>query len=132
MNIGFVGYSATKFDESKAKTIITKVFDGIEKVYNKEEITIVSGATNLGIPKLVYEEAKKRKLFTVGVMCKEGYECELFPCDVIYAYGDNWGDESKNFIEMIDVIIRIGGGEQSFNEVKMAKEQNKIVYEFDL
>ena len=63
INIGFVGYSDTSFDEKKARDIISDIFNIILKKYCNEDnmdikINIITGATNLGIPKLVYEEDK--------------------------------------------------------------------------
>jgi hypothetical protein len=135
VKIGFVGYSGGKFDETKAIEIIDSIFDKIieiAKQENEKDIVIISGATNMGIPKLVYERAVKDNLKTIGVMCKEGYTCELFPCDEIYALGNNWGDESDKFLSMLDVLFRIGGGPQSMAEIKKAKEMGIYVSEFEL
>jgi hypothetical protein len=56
MRVGIVGYSAQKFDERKARVLVRRAiyiaWDGLGK------LTIVSGYTNLGIPKLAYEYAQ--------------------------------------------------------------------------
>lgn len=143
INIGFVGYSDTSFDEKKARDIISDIFNIILKKYCNEDnmdikINIITGATNLGIPKLVYEEASKFNarwgewLTLVGVMAKEGYEYELFPCDEIYAYGENFGDESPFFIDKLDVLYKIGGGKQSIKEFAMAQEKGIECVEYEL
>ena len=82
------------------------------------------------IPKLVYETLKYNK--TIGIMCKDGYNYPLYPCDVIYAIGNNWGDESEFLIDHIDVLIKIGGGKQSIKELQMAKNKGIPIYEFEL
>ena len=130
LKIGFVGYSDGKFDIDKAKEILDKIFTDIAK--NNTKVEIVSGATALGIPKLVYEYAQKYNYMCTGIMCKDGYNYELYPCDRIFAYGNNWGDESPIFINYIDVLYKIGGGKQSQKEIEMAKDANKQVYEYDL
>lgn len=132
--IGFVGYSAGKFDKKEAQKIIDDIFTKLIKAAEeeKEELVIVSGATYMGIPGLIYDKASEYGLKTVGVMCKEGYDCDLYPCDEIYAVGDNWGDESETFINMLDIMYRIGGGPQSQNEVKKAKDKGILVIEFEL
>jgi len=131
MKIGFVGY-LSNFDENKANAILKAIFEQLMNNYKSDEIEIVSGATNIGIPKLVYEHAKKFGIKCIGVMCKKGYEYELFPCDEIYAIGNDWGDESEFFTSFIDALIRIGGGKQSLNEVELATKKGKIVTEFEL
>lgn len=130
MRIGFVGYSAGKYDKKKAQEIIDKIFNDIYSKY--QNVEIVSGATYLGIPAQVYEKADEYGFKTIGIMCKDGYNCDLYPCDEIYAIGDNWGDESNFFISDIDVLYRIGGGKQSLDETKKVKELCKQVIEYDL
>lgn len=127
--IGFVGYSAMKFDESKAKEIIHTIFESFN---DDEDYVIVSGATNMGIPKLVYEEAENYDMYLMGVMCKDGYTCELYPCDNILAVGNNWGDESETFIDLIDELYKIGGGPQSEKETEMALKKGIPVYDYKL
>lgn len=143
VNIGFVGYSDSKFDVQRAKQIIYDIFQVIERKYCTEEnmdmkINIITGATNLGIPALVYEIAHNENVkygnwFTlVGFMAKEGYKYKLYPCDEIYAYGEKFGDESSYFIDRIDVLYKIGGGKQSIKEFQMAKDKGIETVEYSL
>lgn len=125
--IGFVGYSATKFDENKAKEIINEIFKDLDK-----DDVIVSGATNLGIPKLVYEKANELGMKTVRVMCKDGLSEELAELNELIVEGDNWGDESDKFLSMIDTLYKIGGGKQSIAEFKKAKELGIKTFEYEL
>lgn len=125
MRIGFIGYSGTPFNIEQAKNIINE----IKQFVNKDD-EIVTGATMYGIPKLIYEAFPENK--KIGIMCKCGYICDLFPCDVIYAIGDNWGDESQFFINYIDVLYKIGGGEQSIKELQMAKNKGIPNFEYEL
>lgn len=128
--IGVVGYSDKKFDIKKAKKFIKEGFDELEKKH--KNIEIVSGLTNLGIPKLAYEEAVNRGYRTVGIACKKSKDFECFNCDEEIIIGDEWGDESDKFINYIDVLLRIGGGKQSKKETKMVKDMGKKVVEFEL
>lgn len=134
IKIGFVGYSAGKFDKAEAQKIIDEIFSKLHEIAQEEneELAIVSGATYMGIPAMIYDKASEYELKTIGVMCKEGYDCDLYPCDEIYAIGDNWGDESETFINMIDIMYRIGGGPQSLEEVKKAKQKGIPVIEYEL
>jgi len=60
VKVGVVGFSAQKFDISKAKAHIVEAFDKIEKDFSPKNIHCISGLTDLGIPALAYREAKKR------------------------------------------------------------------------
>ena len=138
-NIGFVGYSATDFDHDAAQAIIDDIFDELEAKYAPSEVNIISGATKLGIPAMVYETAVRRMADNdhvhyklTGIMCKDGYTCELFPCDVIYAVGDNWGDESETFLSSINTLYKIGGGKQSIAEYERAQALKIVCKQFDL
>lgn len=134
IRIGFVGFSYGKFSSYKAKKILNEIFDNIKKKYvtKYDVIEIVTGGTALGIPHLVYQYAEQNKYQTVGIMCKDGYNYPLYPCDKIIAIGTNWGDESQFFINYIDILYKIGGGSQSEYELELAKKAYKPVFEFEL
>jgi len=131
MRIGFVGYSEQKFDIRKAKKLIKKIFDKLLEEYG-EDLEIVSGLTYSGIPLLVYEEAKRRGLKTIGYASKKALELKQYPVDEKYIIGEDWGDESKYFLENIDKLIRIGGGTQSKKEAFSARKMGICVVEYDL
>lgn len=131
--IGFVGYSNARFDKDKANLMIKEIFDSIDYKFNNINIVIVSGATSIdGIPKLVYDEAKLRNHKLMGIMAWPGCECELYDVDDLIIKGANWGDESDLFINTIDMLYRIGGGKQSFEEVKKASKKGIPIFEYDL
>ena len=135
MKIGVVGYSGAKFNEKKAKSLVRKSFDLIEKyhsTYPDGNYIVVSGLTDMGIPALAYREALKREWGTMGVACSKANEYELFPVDHKVISGEEWGDESEVFLYNIDVLIRIGGGPQSMDETQKAKDMGLEVYEYDL
>lgn len=131
-NIGVVGYSGAKFDEDIAKALLVLAFDIVEADSKSDEYAVVSGYSNMGIPKLAYEEADKRKWKTVGFSAEEAKEYELYDVDEEIIEGEKFGDESEKFIEYIDCLVRVGGGKQSMEETQKAKDLNKQVYEYDL
>lgn len=133
-NVGVVGYSKSNFDHSKAENLIKKAFDEIENKYPDKQKNCVSGWTNQGVPAIAYAEAVKRGWKTTGVACGKVKvkKYDMFPVDYEYLEGEQWGDESKKFLSLLDVIVRVGGGKQSFNEIESAKEKNLPVFEFDL
>jgi hypothetical protein len=132
IRIGVVGYSDKKFDKEVARGLIKKAFDKIAEDKDASEFTVVSGWTNLGIPALAYEEAKKRGWKTKGIACKKAQDFELFKVDEGVLIGDEWGDESATFLEGLGVLVRIGGGKQSKAETAKAKEMKIKVIEMDL
>ena len=134
--IGVVGYSGQKFDEAEAREIIEEAFDDIEDEYiekgDYEEITVVSGLTNLGIPKIAYEVADARGYGTMGIAPEEADEYDLYNVDEIIYEGTKFGDESETFIDNIDVFLKVGGGDQSQQELELAEAEDMSVMEFEL
>ena len=126
MKIGVIGYSAQKFDEEQGKKLILR---GLSDLGVQGYDIIVSGLTNLGIPKLAYEIATEWGMRTVGISCKLAKDHDCFSVDEEIIVGDNWGDESETFLNYIDALIKVGGGKQSEEEYK---KFNKIKYEYDL
>lgn len=137
INIGVIGYSSQKFDEDVAKTHIKDAFDEIEKKYKKEikddvVFSVISGWSNVGIPKLAYEEAESRKWNTVGIACKKVDDYEKYPVKEGKKIGGDWGDESETFLNELTVLVKIGGGKQSTKEFEKAKEMKIEVKEYEL
>lgn len=129
--VGVVGYFSQKFDKKKAAKLISKAFDEVEKDNKDRQFECVSGLSNAGIIAIAYKEAVSRGWKTVGVACEKAHG-DLFPVDKKILVGKDWGDESKTFVNMLDCLVRIGGGEQSLAETKMAKDKNIKVIEFEL
>jgi hypothetical protein len=131
MRVGVVGYSGQKFDERVGKIMVGVALNA-RHAESQSDIIIVSGYTNLGIPKLAYEYAKEFGYKTIGVACSKAAQYECFPCDRVHLIGDNWGDESGAFLASIDVLVRIGGGVQSKKECQEAKTLGIPVVEYEL
>ena len=124
--LGVIGYSSSKFDVVKAKEIISSFYDQFD------DLVIVSGLTNLGIPAIAYAEAKKREWKTSGIACQKAKDFAVFPCDHIIMIGENWGDESEFFLSRIDMLLKVGGGTQSEAEYARALELEIECYEYKL
>lgn len=133
MNVGVVGYCPpTKFDEKEALRMICEAYDRVVAMAPGQQISIVSGLTNVGVLKIAYDEAERRGWRKIGVACKKAMEHPLFPVDESVIVGDNWGDESKTFIDMLNAIIRIGTGAQSIRETEEVKRRGLPAFEYDL
>jgi hypothetical protein len=129
MRVGVVGYSGQKFDHTLGRKLIRQAFDLLAR---KDDIEMVSGLTNVGIPAIAYEEATRRGWKTVGVACSQALDYDCFPVNEAIIVGQFWGDESEVFLERIDLVIRVGGGLQSRKEADLARLQGKQVIEFEL
>ncbi len=138
MRIGVVGYSGGKFDKIEAIDMLKQGLGTFNKLNpESDEMTwVVSGYTDIGIPALAYRLAKKRGWMTKGIACGKATEYKCYPCSVVELYGNDWGDESKYFLEDIDVMLRVGGGEQSLEEVEAFKRRDDFepwkLIEFEL
>ena len=127
--VGIVGYSGQKFSNERASTLIKKAF---EQIPSDDEIAIVSGLTAIGIPNMAYQEADRRGWKTIGIACSKAQDYPCYPCDEAHIVGAEWGDESSLFLDSIDMLIRVGGGKQSFAECETAKAMGLAVYGLEL
>jgi hypothetical protein len=131
--IGVVGYSNPHFDKLKAILFLTDAFSKISILRaDGQDIEIVSGLTDLGIPSIAYRLAGILGWRTAGVACKLAEKYECFECDRVQIEGTDWGDESELFLSQLDAIVRVGGGRQSFAEMAIAKERGILYIEADL
>lgn len=133
LKVGVVGYSDDKvFDHNIARALLAIALDVVSEAHIADDYDLVSGLTNVGIPKLAYEMADKRGWKTTGITAKEAKQYECYPVGKEIIVGEKFGEESEKFIDYIDVLIRIGGGKQSLKETAMAKSAKIPVYEYDL
>ncbi len=133
LRVGVVGYCPpTVFDHDEAARMIHEAYDRIADRFSDREIVIVSGLTNVGVLKIAYEEAARRGWGTAGVACKRAEEHDLYPVDTKIIVGENWGDESSAFVEIIEAIVRIGVGKQSIRETDLVKSKGYPAFEYDL
>lgn len=135
LRIGIVGYS----DEEKIDSLlgdrawirmnlvwsINQMKQSLAMIHGTcDSYELVSGLTDLGIPSIAYDIAKKDSEFTktIGFACSKAKDFPQFPVDRKYIIGDNWGEESNAFLEYIDCIIRIGDGKQAMEECNKFRE----------
>lgn len=126
IRIGIVGYSRNQFNWKKATSILKDLYKELKKNHKDKEVEIVSGYTNVGVPKIAYQLAEQFDFTTVGFTAKEALSIDigLYPVQKVFIVGDKFGDESEDFIKYIDGLIRIGGGNQSLKEVEMFKARS--------
>jgi hypothetical protein len=136
MRIGVVGYSRDNFDHDRAKLLLIQAIQeipGINDLYlDRTNVWLVSGWTDMGIPGIAYRVAQDYDMKTMGIACAKAYGMKCFPVDRFHVIGNRWGDESPTFLAAIDILIRIGGGPQSLEEVREAKDMGIPVVEYEL
>jgi len=132
LSVGVVGYSGGKFNEDVAKALMAIALDVVEEHNPSDKYELVSGLTDMGIPAIAYRMAEKREWKLVGIACSKADEYDCYDVDETIIEGDDWGQESKIFLDRLDVLIRIGGGKQSIEETEKAKKKGIPVYEYDL
>jgi hypothetical protein len=132
LKIGVTGYSAQKFDENTARSMLREAYDLIQSEYRNRSLVVISGLTDLGIPALAYREAVSRGWRTVGIACSKAAQYPCFNVNERIIVGNEWGQESPTFLDSFDVLIRIGGGGQARRETEEAKRRGKRVLEYEL
>lgn len=132
--IGVVGPGPdTRFDAQRARALLERALDTIVASVPDSSFEIVAGFTDTGMNAIAYREARRRGYRTAGVACERAKEHPIYPCDRrIIVPGDTWGVESARFLSEIDVLVRIGGGEQSRAEARMAQLRRMPLLEYEL
>lgn len=131
MKIGIVGYSSHNIDEQLGFALLDKMISRIVANHSgRDPIEIVTGLTNIGIPKLAYQIADLNHYQKIGISAQQAYEvsCGVYPVDKEIIVGEKFGDESQVFVAYIDYLIRVGGGKQSASEVRLFKEKCKALH----
>lgn len=133
----FVGYSGTEYENpaamlTQAKHILAE-FDPTQTIVN-------IGATLDGIG-AIYEEAKRQKFVTTGIVSTQAREAKAtlspYVDHVFYVKDPTWGGllegtdqlspTSTAMVISSDVMVGIGGGEVARDEMLAAKRLNKDV-----
>lgn len=138
INIGVVGYmNLAKYNQEDAWNFLKIGFDKVEEMFKgAPNFRVISGLTDAGVPQLAYYIARQRNWNCGGIAAEGVHEYRWFPMsqdgDILKIVKGKWGAESQDFIDSINVLIRVGGGKQTYKEVKMAIEKGIPVIEFDL
>lgn len=127
MAIGVVGFSQNQFDKAMARAIIRTYYEKLADEHNDKIIEIVSGYTNMGVPKIAYELADEFGFVTVGFSAKQALRVRagLYPVKKQILHGERFGDESQAFVQYINRLLRVGGGKQSRSETQLFKDINR-------
>lgn len=127
MKIGIVGFSSSQFDKKMAILKLRNILEELTQGKDLSTFEIVSGYTNMGVPRIAYRLADDMGLKTIGFSAKQALKvkCGVYPVKEVILIGERFGEESEKFIEYIDVLVRIGGGPQSRKEVELFKDYHQ-------
>ena len=140
LRVGVVGFSKSQFDKKMAILKLRNKFEDLLDENDSKNLEIVSGYTNMGVPRIAYLLADDLGIKTVGFSAKQALKVKrgVYPVQKEIIVGERFGDESMEFIKYIDILIRIGGGQQSRHEVELfkkhhkGKDLSKILYEEEI
>ena len=127
MKIGVGGFSRSQFDKKMAILKLRNVLEKLTIGKPPASIEIISGYTNMGVPRIAYRLADDMGFKTVGFSAKQALRVRagVYPVKEVILEGERFGEESQKFIEYIDILVRIGGGPQSRKEVELFKTHYK-------
>lgn len=133
----FLGYSSAYEDDVS----MLKIVETILAKFSPETAIINIGATSCGIG-AAYPVAKSMGFTTTGIVSSLAIECidDISPAvdHICFVDDDRWGGKmpgsedlsqtSQAMVACSDIMIGIGGGEISCDEMLAGKEQGKPVY----
>ncbi len=97
------------------------------KFLHGESLIICSGATMIGVPKIVYELCDKHNIFSMGVAWDKACNRELAKMKYLIVEGRSADQTSRVFIESSDEFLMLGGGVQAKREAIAAMLECKPV-----
>ena len=126
--VGVVGYSGdlSRNERDDAEVVVRTALCKLFRVMlesNDGPVWCISGATDLGVPRIAYQEAKRLGCLSVGVTAEAAKTHPLADLDLLSVIGEKFGDESDSFISALDHLCVLGGGQQSLAECKLASER---------
>ncbi|MEK6239057.1 MAG: hypothetical protein N2C14_30445 [Planctomycetales bacterium] len=125
ISIGVVGFSRNQFDQPAARELLrSALHEMLDRLgETADNVELVSGLTNMGVPRIAYELADEMGMRTIGLSAKRALRMSVYAVDEQVIVGKNFGDESVEFIRRVDGLIRIGGGKQSRAETELFKDK---------
>lgn len=119
LRVGFAGNSGRKSDLGRQKAIINQLLLSTDSRFHGQ-IEGVSGMTNLCGVRAFYEALEDLRINSSGIMSEKGLGYKLANAQRMVVWGSDWGNESDVFLRSIDILIALGGGGQTGNEIKAA------------
>lgn len=93
-------------------------------------LTISSGATMEGVPKIIYDLCEKLDIDAMGVTSGKAIDYALGKMKYLIVEGADWGEESPAFLSTADAFLILGGGGQAKREALAGAAEGKQVTVF--
>ncbi|MCB9745819.1 MAG: hypothetical protein H6741_27750 [Alphaproteobacteria bacterium] len=94
---------------------------------HRERLVVVSGATDAGVLQLTYALCAEHGILAIGLAPRQVLRHRTAPMTLLALHGARFGDESALFVQVCDAFLVLGGGAQSEQEARMAREAGKPV-----
>lgn len=118
-----------KADVTAATAALAEHLAALKSQYG-DKLVLSSGATNEGVPKLIYDLGESLGIKAMGVTSAKAYDYPLGKMDYLIVMGSDWGEESPTFLNTSDEFIMLGGGGQAKREAIAASASGKAVTVF--
>lgn len=118
-----------KGDVTAATAALAEHLSGLKEKYG-DKLVLSSGATNEGVPKIIYDLCDSLGIEAMGVTSAKAYEYPLGKMAYLIVMGSDWGEESPTFLNTSDEFLMVGGGGQAKREAIAASASGKAVTVF--
>lgn len=141
LRIGVIGHTANNFDYPHTwKKIRQALLAAVEaeSISPTQQVIVVGNLLNTGVQGIAYTIARQRG-WNIGAVFPK--MATISPVtwfrpnvdgDFAIARGRSWGDEFGMFLRNVDIIVRIGGGRITDDQVNQAIAKGKPVYQYRL
>jgi hypothetical protein len=109
---------------------VGKIVDEAMQQFKEENIGVVTGGTEGGLPKIAATRAKEYDIPTLGIYPERGEKYFLeevndYGAMVSPTYGDStWGDESEIGAKIVDGVMIFGGSEGTMAEYSLSQKDD--------
>ncbi len=113
-----------------SETDVGEIVDGAMQQFEEENIGVVTGGTEGGLPEIAARRAKEYGLPTLGIYPERGEKYLLEEVNdhgamVSPAYGEStWGDESEIGAKIVDGVMVFGGSEGTMAEYSLSQKDD--------
>ncbi len=109
---------------------VGKIVDEAMQQFEEEDIGVVTGGTEGGLPEIAARRAKEYNIPTLGIYPERGEKYFLEEVNdhgamVSPTYGEStWGDESEIGAKIVDGVIVFGGSEGTMAEYSLSQKDD--------
>jgi len=120
--MGFVSTSGSVTDTHRLERIAYPLMHGIDSSrVSPHKIVPLGGLTDLRGISVGYSAARMAGFETAGIMSWEGTDLPLSKgVNEMIIVGDEWSDESDDFLDLIDILLVLEPGRQGRDEARAA------------